>query len=86
MGHVPRLIVNVDHSIVRAAVMLGIPDCIANRIRLAVPQATEWQGIADEIDASFVLASADFVNVHQSRTRALFMNTAQAQKTYTTKV
>jgi hypothetical protein len=66
--------------------MLGVSDCIANRIRLAVPPATEWRGIADEIDVSFVLAWVDFLNVHQSRTRALFMNTAQAQKTYTTKV
>jgi hypothetical protein len=38
----------------RPAAVHRISDCIANRIRLAVPQATERQGIADEIDASLV--------------------------------
>jgi hypothetical protein len=34
--------------------MLCVSDCIANCIRLAVPQATEWQGIGDQIDAAFM--------------------------------
>jgi len=45
--HVARFIVNANHSIVRAAVMLGIADCVADRIRSVVPQATEWQRIGD---------------------------------------
>ena len=43
--------------------MLRVADCIAGRIRFAVPQTTEWQGIADEIDAAMILARVDFVNV-----------------------
>jgi hypothetical protein len=34
---VASFIINANHSIVRAAVMLGIADCIADRIRTAVP-------------------------------------------------
>jgi hypothetical protein len=44
--------------------MLRVADCIANRIRFAVSQATEWQGIADESDAATIFAVADFVNMH----------------------
>ena len=39
-------------------------DCIADRIRLAVPQATEWQRIGNQIDAAMIFARADFVNGH----------------------
>ena len=45
------------------AVKLGVPDCIADCVRLAVPQATVWQRIGDEIDAAIIPARADFVNV-----------------------
>ena len=38
--------------------MLGVADCIADRIRLAIPQPTEWQCIGDEIDAAFIFARA----------------------------
>src|SRR5262245_43155750 len=48
----------------RPAVMLRVPDCIADRIRLAVPQPTEWQGIADQIDAAMIFARVDFIFVH----------------------
>jgi hypothetical protein len=40
--------------------------------RLAVPQPTEWQGIGDQIDAAFVFAWADFVNVHRVKKQLLF--------------
>jgi hypothetical protein len=33
-------------------------------IRRVVPQPTEWQHIGNQIDATFVAAWADFVNVH----------------------
>ena len=45
--------------------MLRVSDCIADCIRPVVPQATEWEGIASEIDAPFIFARAYFVNVHQ---------------------
>ena len=32
-------------------------------IRRVVPQPTEWQHIGNEIDAAFIFARADFVNV-----------------------
>jgi hypothetical protein len=47
-----------------AAVKLGVIDCIAQCIRLAIPQPIEWQRIGNEIDAAFVFARPDFVNVH----------------------
>ena len=34
--------------------MLRISGCIANRIRLAVPEPTEWQRSGGEIDAAFI--------------------------------
>ncbi len=44
--------------------MLSVADGIGDRIWLSIPQTTEWQRIADEIDAAFVFAGGtDFVNV-----------------------
>ena len=40
--HVARLIVNANHSVMRAAEKLRVADCVADCIRLSVPQATEW--------------------------------------------
>jgi len=34
------------------------------RVWLAVPQATEWQRIGNEIDTAMIFARADFINVH----------------------
>jgi len=33
---------------------------MANRVWFAIPQATEWQGIGDQIDAAMIFAGADF--------------------------
>jgi hypothetical protein len=44
--------------------MFCVADCVANRVRLAIPQPTEWQRIGNQIDAAFVFALADFVEVH----------------------
>ena len=60
--HAPRIIVKADHSIMRAAAMLGLADCVADRIRLSIPQPTEWQCIGNQIDDALVLARADFRN------------------------
>ena len=38
--------------------MLRIADCVADCIRLAVPQATEWQRIGNQIDAAMNLCVA----------------------------
>ena len=45
--HVARLIVNANHSVMRAAEKLRVADCVADCIRLSVPQATEWQRIGN---------------------------------------
>ena len=36
---------------------------MVDRVRLGVPQPTEWQRIGDDIKAAFVFARADFVKV-----------------------
>jgi hypothetical protein len=45
----------------RAAVKFGVVDCIADCAWLAVTQATEWQRIGDQIDASEQPASAQIL-------------------------
>jgi hypothetical protein len=47
--------------------MLCVSDCIAGRIRFAIPELTEWQRIGNQIDAALVFARADFVNVRRNR-------------------
>ena len=47
-----------------AAVKLRVFDCIAG---LGVPQTTERQHIGDQIDAAFIFARAEFVNVLSGR-------------------
>jgi hypothetical protein len=51
--------------------MLRESDCVRDRIRTAIPEPTEWQYIGDQIDAAFMFARSDFVNVHQSQRRKL---------------
>jgi hypothetical protein len=53
-------IVNMDHSIMCAATMFRVVDCIGD---FQIPQATERQRIGDQIKAAFIFARADFVNV-----------------------
>jgi hypothetical protein len=36
---------------------------VADCIRLAVPEPTEWQHSGNQIDAAMIFAGADFVNV-----------------------
>ena len=43
--HVARRIVNANHGIMRATALRRVSDCIYDRIRAAVPQATEWRSI-----------------------------------------
>jgi len=43
--------------------MLCVSDCIADRIRLAIPQPTKWERIGDQINAAFIVTRSDFVKV-----------------------
>jgi hypothetical protein len=52
LDYVARFIENANHSIMGAAAVLCVADCIADRVWLGVPQRTELQLIADQIDAS----------------------------------
>jgi hypothetical protein len=44
--------------------MHRVADSMTWRIRFGIPQAAEWQRIGDQINAAFIFARADFVNVH----------------------
>jgi hypothetical protein len=46
--------------------VLRVINCIARRVRPGIPQATEWQRIGNQIDATMIFARADFVNVHHA--------------------
>jgi len=48
----------------RISIKLCVSDCIADCARLAVPQATEWERIGNQIDAAMIFAGANFVSVH----------------------
>jgi hypothetical protein len=43
--------------------MFCVADCVAGRVGLAIPEPPEWQHIGNQIDAAFIFARADFVNV-----------------------
>ena len=45
--------------------MLRVADCIANSFRPVIPEPTEWQHIGNEIDAAFVFARSDFIDVRE---------------------
>jgi hypothetical protein len=63
LDHVAPRIVNANHGIMCAAVLAGVADCIAGSVWLAIPQATEWQRIGNQINAAMIFTRADFVNV-----------------------
>ena len=45
--------------------MLGVADCVADRVWLAVPKSIEWQRIGNQIDSAMIFARSDFVNVRR---------------------
>jgi len=47
LDHIPRFIANANRGIMSPAVKLWVADCVADCVRLAMPQATEWQHIGD---------------------------------------
>ena len=53
-------IVNANHGRMCSTAVHRVPDCIRDGIWFAIPQATEWQGIGDQIDAAMIFAGADF--------------------------
>jgi hypothetical protein len=48
---------NADHSIMRPAVKNCVSNRVVGRVRLNVPQPTEWQRIGNQIDAAFATTS-----------------------------
>jgi hypothetical protein len=46
----------------RAAEKLCVVNCVADRVRLAVPQPTERQRIGNYVDTAMVFARSDFVS------------------------
>ena len=62
-------IVNCNAFLVRAEVLGAGQDSGSGRLQqldcvwLAVPQATEWQRVGEEIDAVMIFARSHFVNV-----------------------
>src|SRR5439155_18000072 len=69
--HVAGLIINADHSVVRPAEKFCITNRVADCVRLAVPEATEWQRIGNQINAPLVTSGLHFVHLH-SRCRYSF--------------
>ena len=46
-----------------AAAVLHISACIGGRVRLAIPQPTEWQRIGNQISVAFVFARTHFMKM-----------------------
>jgi hypothetical protein len=63
LDHVAGSIEHANDSVMRAAGKLCVLDCIADCVWLAVPQPPKWQHVGNQIDAAFIFARADFVNV-----------------------
>ena len=59
--HIASRVVNVNHGIVRPAVMLRVTDCVGDTLSIAIPQPPEWQRIGDEIKAAMIFARTDFL-------------------------
>jgi hypothetical protein len=63
--------------------MFRVTDCVADRVRLTIPQATEWQHIGNQIDTAFIFAGADFVNVLGAGYRMFYGAIARLQSCQT---
>ena len=51
--------------------MQCISDCVDDRVRLGIPQFSEWQHIGNQINAAMIFARADFVKVCFEKFRAI---------------
>jgi hypothetical protein len=58
LDHVASIIVNANHNVLSTAEMLRISDCVADCVRLAIPQATEWEHNGNEVGAAMIFARA----------------------------
>jgi hypothetical protein len=45
LDHIASVIVNANHSIMRTGSKLGVTDCIADCVRLAVREPGEWRRV-----------------------------------------
>ena len=61
LDHIASVIINADHSIMWPAAVLGVANCIADRILFAIPQPTEWQYIGNQIDAALIFRDSGVV-------------------------
>ena len=72
LDDVASFIINVNHCVVRTAQKLGVVDCTADCVWLAVPQPTEWQHVGNEIKAAMIwkivatLHNCEFAPPHES--------------------
>ena len=64
LDHVASRIVNANHSIMRAAAVKRVSDCVVDGVRFGIPQATEWERISEQINAASIFSQSDFVGVH----------------------
>jgi hypothetical protein len=72
VGDVACFIVNTNHGGMRPDEKLCVTDCVTDRILLAVPRATEWQRVENQINAALIVARAYFVSVRWLRRFRLF--------------
>jgi hypothetical protein len=75
LNHVANIIVNPNHGIVRSAVMFSVADCVADRLRPAIPQPTEWQSIGNQIKAAMI----NYLCAHEFRKRGSLSLSARLQ-------
>jgi hypothetical protein len=56
--HVARCIENPNHTIMRAAIEFRVVNRIARCVRPAISKPTEWQRIANQIDAATIFTGS----------------------------
>jgi hypothetical protein len=59
LDHVASSIVNADHRIM--SIELGISDCVRDGVWFAIPQPSDWQNIANQIETAMIFARAYFL-------------------------
>ncbi len=64
LDHVADFIVNANHGVMLPTALLRVADCVRDGLRPGIPQPTERECIGNQIDAAFIFARADLVNVH----------------------
>jgi hypothetical protein len=71
--------------------MLCVVNCVADCIRFAVPQPTEWQRIGNQIDATMIFAGAHFAKragivddmfIHRPAIKAILVRSGEAGQVF----